>query len=264
MQPYLDVHENAERDLLELEKVDIEAAATILVVLEELKADPRIIDKLTTGGTNDTESMRLGIKRWESMWRRGTDLWRFRVFDTPATVYRVIYGYNWRTQCFCILAVVRKEDLIMTILAAILSKESLTTGDPYSPTSSSGDIIHAEFLSPRPLPTPNTTPLDVLISKLESRPDMAAAMLRARKYLAITLYANESSTLTALRLSAGLSQTRLAQSMGTSQSHVARIEGGQTDPGTDVIAKMALALGVDEHKAFQAVRHQRSRKEKIE
>lgn len=93
---------------------------------------------------------------------------------------------------------------------------------------------------------------------------MVSALERARKHLAITLYASESNTLTALRLSAGLSQARLAQLIGTSQSHVARIEGGQTDPGTEVIAKMAMALGVDEHKAFQAIRHQRARKEKIE
>lgn len=107
--PYIEIHENARKDLLEIEKVDIPAAATIAIVLEESQADPRIIDTLTTSGSNNSGSARLGIKRWESMWQRSTDLWRFRVFDTPATKYRVIYGYHWPTRNLCVLAVVHKE-----------------------------------------------------------------------------------------------------------------------------------------------------------
>ena len=106
---YIQVHENAKKDLLELEKMDVLAAATIAVVLEESQANPRIIETLTTSGSNNSGSVRLGIKRWESMWQRATDLWRFRVFDTPATNYRVIYGYHWPTRNLCVLAVVHKE-----------------------------------------------------------------------------------------------------------------------------------------------------------
>lgn len=151
----------------------------------------------------------------------------------------------------------------MTTSTAILLKGLLTTGDPYSPTSTSGEIIHAEFLTPRPLPNPNTVPLDLLISEFESRPAMAAAMEEARKNFAKSFYSNGSDALTALRLSMGLSQTRLAQLVGTSQSHIARIEGGKTDPGTEMVAKIAVALAVDELRAFQAIRHQRAGKEKL-
>lgn len=91
---------------------------------------------------------------------------------------------------------------------------------------------------------------------------MAAQMQQARRNLGALIYSDEPETLSALRLSAGLSQAKLAMLVGTSQPHVARIEGGQTDPGTDVIARIAIALGVDEPKAFSAIRLQRTRRGK--
>lgn len=105
----INVHENAVKDILALRSADKHAAAIVLSTLEQLKADPDVIDKLTTFGSNNIGSVRLGVKRWESM-RHRANLWRFRVFDTPATNYRVIYGYHWQTRQLCILAVVHKED----------------------------------------------------------------------------------------------------------------------------------------------------------
>lgn len=105
----VDVHENAVNDLRLLRSADEAAAAAVLATLEQLKADPGVIDKLTTSGTNTIGSVRLGIKRWESM-RHKSNLWRFRIFDTPATSYRIIYGYHWQTRQLCIFAIVHKED----------------------------------------------------------------------------------------------------------------------------------------------------------
>ena len=44
------------------------------------------------------------------------------------------------------------------------------------------------------------------------------------------------------RLAAGLSQTQLAEKIGTAQSHIALIEQGKNDPGTDLITRIAEAL----------------------
>lgn len=104
----VDVHLHALEDIRNLKNTDMLAAAAILVALEQIGADPLAIDKLTTHGNNDFGPLRLGVKRWESMRTRG-NLWRFRVLDTPATTYRVVYGYQWQTRQLCVLAVVHKD-----------------------------------------------------------------------------------------------------------------------------------------------------------
>ncbi|HEU0142259.1 MAG TPA: helix-turn-helix transcriptional regulator [Bryobacteraceae bacterium] len=45
------------------------------------------------------------------------------------------------------------------------------------------------------------------------------------------------------RTRAGLSQTELARRMKTSQSYVARIEGGKVRPSTDALQRFAQATG---------------------
>lgn len=45
------------------------------------------------------------------------------------------------------------------------------------------------------------------------------------------------------RTRAGLSQTELARRMKTSQSYVARIEGGKVRPSTDALERFAQATG---------------------
>ena len=81
-------------------------------------------------------------------------------------------------------------------------------------------------------------------------------MQQARKRLADTLYADESETLSALRLAAGFSQAQLAEKAATSQPHIARIERGQTDPVTDLIARIASALCIDDMRVYRAIRNQ--------
>jgi hypothetical protein len=105
---HVDVHSHAKQDLGLIWESDPEAAATTLAVLEQLEADPGAIDKLTTHGDNPVGEALINVKRWQAM-RKKADLWRFRVLDTPATSYRVVYGYQWQTRQLCVLAVVHKE-----------------------------------------------------------------------------------------------------------------------------------------------------------
>jgi transcriptional regulator with XRE-family HTH domain len=48
-----------------------------------------------------------------------------------------------------------------------------------------------------------------------------------------------------LRTEAGLTQAELAARMGTTQSAIARIEGGGTRPSLDTLEKLAVAVGAD-------------------
>ena len=100
------------------------AAAAILASLEQIKADPDLIDKLTTHGDNYFGVQRLGVKRWESV-RRVGNLWRFRLFDTPATSYRVVYGYHVQYRQVCVLAVVRREEFDYDNLNSDISRRIL-------------------------------------------------------------------------------------------------------------------------------------------
>lgn len=55
------------------------------------------------------------------------------------------------------------------------------------------------------------------------------------------------------RTRAGLSQTQLARRMKTSQSYVARIEGGKVRPSTDALERFAQATGTRLRITFQPV-----------
>lgn len=146
----------------------------------------------------------------------------------------------------------------MTTSRAASLNESLLIGLPSSPAGSPGaEVISREFSAARPLPLPNTHALDSLLGHNERSPERAALMAAARRALNEAVYSGEQGTLTSLRLAAGMSQAQLAERVGTSQSHIARIERGQNDPSTGVVERIANALGVDAPTAFQAILRQR-------
>ncbi|MEW6059907.1 MAG: helix-turn-helix domain-containing protein [Actinomycetota bacterium] len=65
-------------------------------------------------------------------------------------------------------------------------------------------------------------------------PDMVDAAVRARALL---------RSLADRRRELGLSQTAVAARMGTSQSALARVEGGDADPRISTVERYALAVG---------------------
>lgn len=146
----------------------------------------------------------------------------------------------------------------MTTLTATSAAESLPIGAPSSPASSRSDVVYREFCAARPIPLSNTTALGSLVRKYEADPVKAEYLARARQKIARELYPNGPETLSTLRLARGLSQARLADIVGTSQSHIARVELGRMDPSTDLVARIATALDVDGPVAFAAIRNQRA------
>ena len=54
------------------------------------------------------------------------------------------------------------------------------------------------------------------------------------------------------RTAAGLSQAQLARRMKTSQSYIARIEGGQVRPSTDALERFAQATGTRLRIVFES------------
>jgi DNA-binding XRE family transcriptional regulator len=115
-------------------------------------------------------------------------------------------------------------------------------------------VKYVEFGVPATKPLKGSITLSDFVAELETDETMARHLQEARKTLGPLLESKPS--LRGLRLAAGLSQAKLGAAAGFTQSHIARIESGSCDPGTETVAKLARAIGVDEVEVFRAIRNQ--------
>lgn len=82
------------------------------------------------------------------------------------------------------------------------------------------------------------------------------ALEEGRQWVADTFYGEDGDTVRSLRLRKGWSQTRLAEKLGTSQSHVARIERGTENLTIETCRKLSQALEIDMNALDQALKRQ--------
>jgi DNA-binding XRE family transcriptional regulator len=85
--------------------------------------------------------------------------------------------------------------------------------------------------------------IDDVVEARERDPSTKTAMELARRRLAAKLRTTANG-LAALRLRRGWSQKRLAEAIGTSQSHIARIENGRDNVLLATANELARELGV--------------------
>jgi len=104
----IDVLPGAEEDIERLEAADPDALSAVLAFIEEAEADAELETKLTTVGNVQFGDFLVNIRRWVLAQSSG-NLLRLRILDTPATVYRVVYGFNWRRRRVGVLAIVHKD-----------------------------------------------------------------------------------------------------------------------------------------------------------
>lgn len=114
-----------------------------------------------------------------------------------------------------------------------------------------GDHV-AESESP---PAQHTT-VDALVEKWSRDPARRAALEDARRWAADAVYGDEGVSVRTLRLTKGFSQSRLAEMIGTSQPHIARIERGTENLMIETCRRLAAALDVDMNTLDQALRRQ--------
>ena len=117
----LDVHINAKQDIIDIAKTDSGAASTILAFLQEAKSDLDFVDKLLTYGHGEIGQYDFNAKQWQAA-KASTNLWRLRILDTPATTYRVVYGYHWEYKQLVIYAVLKKSDFNYDDLTTNINK----------------------------------------------------------------------------------------------------------------------------------------------
>ncbi|MCH8071675.1 MAG: helix-turn-helix transcriptional regulator [Proteobacteria bacterium] len=98
--------------------------------------------------------------------------------------------------------------------------------------------------------------IDDVVAKFESTDKGRFAMKHGRTWVAKAFYGDVGETIRTLRLTKGLSQSELAKSLGTSQSHVARIERGRENPLIKTCRRLCDALGIDMNTLDEAMRRQ--------
>jgi hypothetical protein len=106
----MDILPGAVADMAGVRLSDPDALAVVAVFLQEAESDEELIDKCTTHGNIEIGSHRVNVTAWVMARSAGMNLFRFRILDTPATVYRIVYGYDWHTRRIGILAVVHKDN----------------------------------------------------------------------------------------------------------------------------------------------------------
>jgi DNA-binding XRE family transcriptional regulator len=132
---------------------------------------------------------------------------------------------------------------LTTVSAFLITAEG--NGTPVAPQTKRADVLQWEScFRPQDVPTPEGfEDIDALIESRERNPQKRAALEAARRRLGNKLSASKASLAT-LRLQKGWSQKRLADAIGTSQPHVARIENGRDNVLLSTANQMAQALGV--------------------
>lgn len=112
------------------------------------------------------------------------------------------------------------------------------------------------YIVPRPQAPAKHTSISRLAAEWEQDPKGRAALEEGRQWVADTFYGEDGDTVRALRLRKGWSQTRLAEELATSQSHVARIERGTENLTIETCRKLSRALGVDLNTLDQVLKRQ--------
>lgn len=82
------------------------------------------------------------------------------------------------------------------------------------------------------------------------------ALAEARQWVADTFHGQDGDTVRTLRLRRGWSQSRLAEAIGSSQSHVARIERGTENLAMQTCRRLCEVLEIDMNTLDQALRRQ--------
>lgn len=130
--------------------------------------------------------------------------------------------------------------------------------EPKAPQSAPTRVLWLQYSvdDDRPLPE-GFVSLDSVVDGFEADAAGRKAMTEARQFIGAELYKDQVPRLATYRLEKGWSQKRLADELGTSQSYIARLETGRSDPQMSTVRRICLALGIslDEFaRAFASTR----------
>jgi DNA-binding XRE family transcriptional regulator len=99
------------------------------------------------------------------------------------------------------------------------------------------------------------------VAGFDSEPDGRAELAKGRKWVADKFYGEDGETIRSLRLHKGMSQVDLAELLGTSQSHIARVESGSENPLLATCRRLCNALEIDMNTLDNAMKLQEAIRE---
>lgn len=107
----LTVHTDAIADLETLWEGAEDAAASITALLQEIQGDQELLDALTVHDFGANRSAEFHVSKWLEFWKKGTDLWRLKVWSLEAKglPYRVVYAYEIGRQRYHVLGVFHRD-----------------------------------------------------------------------------------------------------------------------------------------------------------
>ena len=136
-------------------------------------------------------------------------------------------------------------NLLRSALPAATTGTFLVPDAPAAPQSAPAKVLWLNFSVDQELPLPDGfVSLESVIDDVERDEAGKTAMAEARQWVGQSFYAGEAPRLAAYRLAKGWSQKRLAEELGTSQSYVARLESGRSDPQMSTVRRVCSALGI--------------------
>lgn len=113
-----------------------------------------------------------------------------------------------------------------------------------------------DYAAPRPQVPAKYRAIGDLVGGWERDDKRRAALEEARRWVADEFHGDDGITVRTMRLRKGWSQSRLAEVLATSQSHVARIERGTENLTIETCRKLAAALDVDLNRLDDALKRQ--------
>lgn len=112
------------------------------------------------------------------------------------------------------------------------------------------------YTTPQPNVPVKHTAIGDLMSQWEKDGKRRTALSDARRWVADAFHSEDGDTVRTLRLRKGWSQSRLAEALSTSQSHIARIERGTENLAIETCRRLCKALEVDLNALDQALKRQ--------
>lgn len=106
------IHNDAVGDLRAIRASDPEAFPQIFALLEQLKADPKWINRLLDSGYGSDRRGPIAVMKWHDAQRVAhLPLWRLKFWNLEKNglKYRVIYLYNYPDQSYNVMAVVHRD-----------------------------------------------------------------------------------------------------------------------------------------------------------
>lgn len=135
-----------------------------------------------------------------------------------------------------------------------ITSRIFSLSEPQTSTSRQGPIYEViESSGDEVLPPPRHTHIADLVARYECDPQKRAAIAEGRREVARQFFDESDISIRAMRLRHGWSQAELARRLGTSQSHVARIEKGQEDVRLSTCQKLCGVLEIDLNQLGKAL-----------